>query len=275
MNPLLAILAVFAIMLTGIRLKCNLALSILLGSFVLALFFHLSPREWLLAIPTALWTEEAFILCAIVAVILAFSALYSATGQSEGFMRAIRGQVRSRSLLLVFFPALIGLLPMPGGAIFSAPMVEAAAVELRISRTDQTLINYWFRHIWELAWPLYPGIILASSLAAIPVTHIVGIMWAGPLVSFAIGWVCILRPALRHAPALPPIAVKQRSADDWIGGLPLATAIIGAIGGVALRYGVAAEAHGVWGYRRVDLGFRSQHGAGQGPLARRAAGGQT
>lgn len=231
MNPVLSICIVFAIMLAGIRLRWNLALSILAGSFVLALFFGLSPLAWLKAVPAALLTEEAFILCTIIAVILAFSALYSATGQSEGFMRAIRGQVRSRSLLLVFFPALIGLLPMPGGAIFSAPMVESAASELRISRTDQTLINYWFRHLWELAWPLYPGIILASSLAAMPVTRIVGIMWAGPIISFAIGWVCILRPALRNAPALPPTPQSQHARTDWIGAVPLTTAIVGAIGG--------------------------------------------
>ncbi|GAB1410398.1 DUF401 family protein [Desulfovibrionales bacterium] len=247
MNPVLAMCIVFALMLAGIRMRWNLALSILVGSFALALFFGLSPQAWFLAIPAALWTEEAFVLCAIIAVILAFSALYSATGQSEGFMRAIRSQVRSRSVLLVFFPALIGLLPMPGGAIFSAPMVESAAAELHISRTDQTLINYWFRHLWELAWPLYPGIILASSLAAMPVTRIVSMMWAGPIISFAIGWVCILRPALRSAPALPPVIRGQRSYQDWIGGLPLATAIVGAIGGEWL-------CAVVWPHRPMEYG---------------------
>ncbi len=35
-----------------------------------------------------------------------------------------RGLVRRPSLNLIVFHALIGLLPMPGGAIFSAPMVK-------------------------------------------------------------------------------------------------------------------------------------------------------
>lgn len=231
MSAIFSIILVFAVMLAGIRLKLGLGLSILTGSFVLAILFGLSPLAWLGAIPDALLTEETFVLCAIIAVILAFSALYSASGQSERFMRAIRAQIRSRSLLLVFFPALIGLLPMPGGAIFSAPMVEKAASELAIPQRDQALINYWFRHIWELAWPLYPGLILASSLAHIPVTGIVALLWAGPLVAIGLGWLLILRPALKNAPRLPAIAAESRDGRDWLGGLPLFTAIVGSIGG--------------------------------------------
>ena len=229
--PVLSILIVFAVMLAGIRLKLGLGLSILAGSLTLALLFGLSPLDWARAVPAALLTEDAFVLCAIIAVILAFSALYSASGQSARFMRAIRGRIRSRSLLLVFFPALIGLLPMPGGAIFSAPMVQKAAEELDVSPRDQTLINYWFRHVWELAWPLYPGLILASSLAAIPVTGLIALMWPGPLVSISLGWLLILRPALKNAPSLPAPAENPGADSGWNGGIPLLTAILGSIAG--------------------------------------------
>lgn len=231
MSPLLSIGAVFVLMLAGIRLKLGLGLSILAGSLLLALFFDLSLFGWIAAIPDALINEEALILCLIIAVILAFSAVYTASGQSEAFMRAIRTQIRSRSLLLVFFPALIGLLPMPGGAIFSAPMVETAAQELQVSPKDQAFINYWFRHLWELAWPLYPGVILASALGGIPVTSIVALMWPGPLVSMFLGWLLILRPALRHAPDLAAIPAAQRKSKDWLGAIPLAAAICGSIVG--------------------------------------------
>lgn len=231
MGAIFSIILVFAVMLAGIRLKLGLGLSILAGSFLLAILFGLSPLIWIEAIPAALLTEDAFILCAIVTVILAFSSLYSASGQSKRFMHAIRGQIRSRSLLLVFFPALIGLLPMPGGAIFSAPMVEKAASELSINPKDQALINYWFRHIWELAWPLYPGLILASSLASIPVTGLIRLMWPGPLVCIGIGWIFILRPALKNAPRLPGVHTGACQTRDWLGGIPLFTAIAGSIGG--------------------------------------------
>lgn len=247
MSPITSIILVFAAMLVGIRLKLGLGLSILSGSFLLALLFDLSPLDWIKAVPAALLTEEALVLCLIIAVILAFSALYSASGQSEHFMRAIRGRVRSRSVLLVFFPALIGLLPMPGGAIFSAPMVEKAAGELNVHPKNQALINYWFRHIWELAWPLYPGLILASSLAAMPVTSIVAVMWPGPLVCLTLGWFFILRKALAASPRLattPPESLRIR---DWMGGIPLATAI----GGSVLGEWICAQ---LWPERPMEYG---------------------
>ncbi len=65
-------------------------------------------------------------------------------------------------------PALIGLLPMPGGALFSAPMVDGIDKEINIPPHKKTLINYWFRHIWEYTWPLYPGLILAAGIAKVP-----------------------------------------------------------------------------------------------------------
>lgn len=229
MLPLLSIVLVFAVMLTGIRLKLGLGWSILGGSLLLGLLFGLTPWGWLKTIPAALLTEEALILGLIIITILAFSAVYSASGQSVRFMRTVRGLIRSRSLLLVFFPALIGLLPMPGGAIFSAPMVDNAAQELGTPHKDRALINYWFRHIWELAWPLYPGLILASSLAHIPITDIVRIMWAGPPFFIALGVLFILRPALKNAPCLPPATPVEDVRTGWISGLPLFTAIAGAV----------------------------------------------
>ncbi|MFB0520617.1 MAG: DUF401 family protein, partial [Desulfatiglandales bacterium] len=64
-------------------------------------------------------------------------------------------------------PALIGLLPMPGGALFSAPMVKVASQKLKLTPVQHTAINYWFRHVWEYILPLYPGIILASKLSGV------------------------------------------------------------------------------------------------------------
>jgi hypothetical protein len=61
-------------------------------------------------------------------------------------------------------PALIGMLPMPGGALFSAPMVETASSEIGIKPEQKLAINYWFRHVLEFSWPLYPGFILALSI---------------------------------------------------------------------------------------------------------------
>lgn len=61
-------------------------------------------------------------------------------------------------------PALIGLLPMPGGTIFSAPFVQSTGALAKMSPRRLAIINYWFRHVWEYVFPLYPGLIMFMDI---------------------------------------------------------------------------------------------------------------
>ncbi len=231
--PLLKILLVFAAMLTGIRLRLGLGLSILAGSLLLALLFDMGPLSWLFTAGSAMIQEKTLYLGAIVALILVLSSIMDASGQAERFMNALQGFLRRPRLALVFFPALIGLLPMPGGAVFSAPMVARFADRMDLSGEDKVMLNYWFRHVWELAWPLYPGVILASSLAGVPIGTLVTYCLPCPVVCITLGWIFVLRSksltqAARsrgNGPAMTgdlPAALRH--------GLPLIISIVGAIG---------------------------------------------
>ncbi len=79
---------------------------------------------------------------------------------------------------------------MPGGAIFSAPMIQEAASGLDVSGRDKVVINYWFRHVWELTWPLYPGMILAASLCGMSIFEYIG--YTFPELLPVSGWVVFL-----------------------------------------------------------------------------------
>jgi hypothetical protein len=91
-------------------------------------------------------------------------------------------------------PALIGLLPMPGGALFSAPMVETTFDECSVSGERKTVLNYWFRHIWEYWWPLYPGVVLAIALLGVDTWHFITFMIPMTLLSAMAGVIFILLP---------------------------------------------------------------------------------
>lgn len=62
-------------------------------------------------------------------------------------------------------PSIIGLLPMPGGAMFSAPLVKEAGKKLNLRNSMNTLINFWFRHMWEYIHVIYPGFAAAVLLS--------------------------------------------------------------------------------------------------------------
>jgi integral membrane protein (TIGR00529 family) len=66
---------------------------------------------------------------------------------------------------------------MVGGAMFSAPMVDATADRLKLSAGRRTFVNYWFRHIWEPIFPLYPSMILAAALFGLTTTQLIGATW--------------------------------------------------------------------------------------------------
>jgi integral membrane protein (TIGR00529 family) len=103
-------------------------------------------------------------------------------------LERFQGLVRQPSLNLITFPALIGLLPMPGGAIFSAPMVKSLGSVQRLSEAQLSYVNYWFRHIWEYWWPLYPGVLLATALADINLWYFVMLLFPLTPVALVLGY---------------------------------------------------------------------------------------
>ncbi|WP_272700345.1 DUF401 family protein [Desulfovibrio sp. Fe33] len=230
--PFLKVLFSFLLMLAGMRLRIGLGLSILLGGAAMGLLFGMGVASIVETGVLALAQEKFLFLAAIVGLILILSDAMERSGQSRRLMEALSGFLTSPRLRLIFFPALIGLLPMPGGAVFSAPMIKTVSEDMRITNSDRAVLNYWFRHIWELVWPLYPGIILTLALADIQIIDLISYTWPGtPIMLFA-GWIFFLRPGVLGSQdlAIPmPVTSRSKSAA-FREGLPLLIAIVGAIG---------------------------------------------
>ncbi len=192
-TPFIKVIVVFCLMLTGIRLKIGLGLSILLGSLIMGVSFGLPVLSWGKVGLLALVQGKFLFLVTIVGLILILSDALEYSGQSGRLMEALSGYLVNPRLRLIFFPALIGLLPMPGGAVFSAPLVKAVSTDMSLSNEEKAIANYWFRHVWELAWPLYPGIILTVALANIPIGSLIARTWPATLAMFSLGWFFFLR----------------------------------------------------------------------------------
>ncbi|TSA56868.1 MAG: DUF401 family protein [Planctomycetaceae bacterium] len=112
-------------------------------------------------------------------------------GQMRRLLANFQGLVSNPRIKLVVFPALIGLLPMPGGAVFSAPMVKELGKDTSLAPDMLSFVNYWFRHIWEYWWPLYPGVLLAITLADINLWKFVTVMSPLTIVSLSLGYIPI------------------------------------------------------------------------------------
>ena len=226
---LLKIVATFAVMLFIIHRNWGLWLAILGGGVVLGLLFSMSPLEIGGTALATLPQPSFLILFFVVAFIMLLSEVQGTTGQGQRLVSGLTPYMKSRRLRLIFFPALVGLLPMPGGAIFSCPMVRDVAEHLDISDRKKVLINYWFRHIWESAWPLYPGYILACALADIPPSLLWRYTFPFVLVSITVGWVFLLRTPIESLPDhFDEGSEKRPLFAVLMEGLPIIVAIFGA-----------------------------------------------
>lgn len=77
----------------------------------------------------------------------------------------------SKKMALILSPALFGLLPIPGGALMSAPIVDQIDPELDSNR--KVGINVWYRHVLLLIYPISSAILVSSALSGISVYMIV------------------------------------------------------------------------------------------------------
>jgi hypothetical protein len=101
----------------------------------------------------------------IVGGLLVFSRLMRDTGRIDRMVELMRSILRRPAVAMAALPAAIGMIPMPGGALFSAPMVATASGGAKVRGDQLSAINYWYRHPWEFWWPLYPGVIVAMEFA--------------------------------------------------------------------------------------------------------------
>lgn len=229
--PLAKVLFAFGVMLAGLRLRQPLWLSVLAGGLVLALCFHMPVPAWAQVAALSMFQRETIYLVLILALILFLSEVLEKSGQTKRLMQAATGFLADPKLRLAFFPALVGFLPMPGGAVFSAPLVRDMADELGLARRDTALVNYWFRHLWELCWPLYPGIILTSSLAGVPLARLIVYTCPCILLCMVLGWRFIMGPATAHLADAQPLAGAPRDIRSALfEGLPMLIAICCGLG---------------------------------------------
>ncbi len=124
------------------------------------------------------------LLMAVVMQVMWLSAQMAATGVMEDLVAAVSARVSRRGSMAVL-PAVIGLLPMPGGALFSAPLVDRVDHDNSVGPELKTRTNHWFRHIWECWWPLYPGVLMAVELTGLEIWQFM--LFGIPLMLCSIG----------------------------------------------------------------------------------------
>ena len=189
---LVKVLATLALMLALNRAFRQLPLSLAIGSVVLAVWTGHTPASAAAIAWRRTYSFSNLCLITVVFQVIWLSTQMAAAGVMKDLVETVRARM-SRRATMGILPAVIGLLPMPGGALFSAPLVGDVDHDRTVEPVLKTQINYWFRHVWEYWWPLYPGVLLALELTGLEVWQLVLVQLPFCVVALGAGYVFLLR----------------------------------------------------------------------------------
>lgn len=227
MDALLKILIVFAVMLGLMRLKVPMGLALLAGGIALCLWAGRGWATTLADVFTAFQAAELWLLLLVTILIFELGRYMAEERNANVIMGWARswGGRHGRAASLMAIPSVIGLVPMPGGALFSAPLVDQAAPGKEWDPTWKSAVNYWFRHTWEYWWPLFPVVIVTLSIFDLEIWRFILLQLPLSLASLLIGYWLLIRPHLAHlalTESLPPAPLRS----TWRVASPLVVVIL-------------------------------------------------
>jgi integral membrane protein (TIGR00529 family) len=90
-------------------------------------------------------------------------------------------------------------------------MVDSADSAGQLPLLLKTRTNYWFRHVWEYCWPLYPGVILALDMTGLEIWRFITAQLPVTLLAIAGGYLFLLRRIPRNGAQTEVNKVRRRS----------------------------------------------------------------
>jgi len=144
--------------------KINLGIFVLIASFIIGILLGIPFYEVLRIFAMGAVDHTTLKIVAIVILIELMGNALAKSGSLGKINSSIEMFIKNRHISLIFPSLLMGLLPVPAGAMLSAPLV-----------------------IFEFVWPIYPGIILAAAILNVSIYRVIIAQFPLALTSVATG----------------------------------------------------------------------------------------
>ena len=249
MNVFAVIAIAMVLVIVALRKKVPIGPAILAGGLFIWALTKPEPGLLLDAAKQTLTMPRTYDLLFALYFVVCLEIELRKSGCLKGMVSYLNHLIHSTKVTLAVMPAFLGLLPSVGGARFSAPIVENASKGMTISPEQKSIVNLWFRHIFEYSSPIVPGMILACSIVGIGVGElIVHLAWV-TILMFVLGWIPFVRPM--KFTDLRAVNKEQKEAIDlahcrtdfWLSILPVvAVFCLMVFGGVGAAVSMGAIA---------------------------------
>jgi len=171
-DPVIAIVVSFGFLIVLLYKRVNLGITLNVTALLLALL----ALDWTQVLPI-IWqtTVDPLAISVVLATfgIMLLSQLYKETGVINKLSESIGNLIKNPKIVLSVLPAIIGLLPVAGGALMSAPLVDIEAEKLKLKPDRKSYVNLWFRHTVFPVYPLSPPIITTAALTGVAIPLII------------------------------------------------------------------------------------------------------
>jgi len=188
----IGLLVSLALIVVAVIKRVHYGLALLMGAVTLGLFSQLSTQQFADVFTSALTDITTLDLILIVSLIPMLACCMKEAGMLDNLIKSVKGVLSSRAALM-FLPALMGALPMPGGALLSAPLIDDEAKRLNLSGEERSFINVWFRHWLFFIYPLSSSLILVASLTGVSLYSLILIQLPPVLLYLLLGYLVSIR----------------------------------------------------------------------------------
>ena len=184
MLNLIGVIFAFAVIIILIRRKYNFGLSLIIGSFIVVIFslIDVTPSDILNGLGRALIYDndkhvfdfQTIELAILLTLIYILAKCMQETGAISKMVNSLRSIFYKGGTLGVI-PAVYGLMPVPGGALFSAPLIDKEGDKYKLDKNKKNFLNVWFRHIWFPIFPVSSAmmLIISSDFADIDIYELI------------------------------------------------------------------------------------------------------
>lgn len=237
-NPLVATIVSFSLL--GIMLYKHVKLGIALN--VTAILLALLAVDWP-KIPEVIYasvdpsTVGGQLTLSIVFAtfgIMLLSQLYKETGVLDELSASLGFIIKNPKIILSVVPAVVGLLPVPGGAIMSAPIVDSEGEKLKLNSAKKAYVNLWFRHVILPIYPLAPVFVVTTALTGMTAPTLILIQLPVVAVMTAVGYLTSFRGnygSEKNEDAFEPVNMADWKIKSFLKSFsPILVTIVGAIG---------------------------------------------
>jgi integral membrane protein (TIGR00529 family) len=213
-----------------LRLKIHLALTIFLLSVYTVVLFQVNLMTALTAVGKVLIEGKTLQLFVVIVMVIYIAAVQKAKKMFDRLVSSLNSIIRDTRIVAMVAPAIVGFLPMPGGALMSAPLVEISTKKMNLKPEFNTFLNYWFRHVWEYVWPVYAALLFFEALSHIPLKTI--ILYQAPftvlniVTGLIVSFLYFKKHNIKREKPLKTTAVSQTLIDLFEGVWPILLVIL-------------------------------------------------